>query len=74
MQALYNQALAHGYIESRSIVAVLTGAAGSGKTHVKYLLLKKKPPVIRISAALMESPFRVLSLARIGAGDDDKHQ
>ena len=68
---LYNQALTHGYIESRSIVSVLTGAAGSGKTHVKYLLFKKKPPVIRISTALMESPVRALSLARIDAEDDD---
>ena len=71
MQMLYNQALTHGYIESRSIVSVLTGAAGSGKTHVKYLLFKKKPPVIRISTALMESPVRALSLARIDAEDDD---
>ena len=71
MQMLYNQALTHGYIESRSIVSVLTGAAGSGKTHVKYLLFKKKPPVIRISTALMESPVRALSLARIDAEEDD---
>ena len=71
MQMLYNQALTHGYIESRSIVSVLTGAAGSGKTHVKKLLLKKKPPAIRISTALMESPVRTLSLARIDAEDDD---
>ena len=47
------------------------GAAGSGKTHVKHLLFKKKPPVIRISTALMESPVRALSLARIGAEDDE---
>ena len=70
-QTLYNQALKRGYIESRSIVSILTGAAGSGKTHVKYLLFKKKPPVIRISTALMECPVRALSLARIDAEDDD---
>ena len=70
-QTLYSQALKRGYIESRSIVSILTGAAGSGKTHVKYLLFKKKPPVIRISTALMESPVRALSLARIDAEDDD---
>ena len=70
-QTLYSQALKRGYIESRAIVSILTGAAGSGKTHVKYLLFKKKPPVIRISTALMESPVRALSLARIDAEDDD---
>ena len=69
-QTLYSQALKRGYIESRSIVSILTGAAGSGKTHVKYLLFKKKPPVIRISTALMESPVRALSLARIDAEED----
>ena len=70
-QTLYSQALKRGYIESRSIVSILTGAAGSGKTHVKYLLFKKKPPVIRTSTALMESPVRALSLARIDTEDDD---
>ena len=74
MQALYNQALTHGYIESRSIVSVLTGAAGSGKTHVKHLLFKKKPPMIRISTALMESPVRAVSLTRVNTDDDDWHE
>ena len=74
MQVLYNQALTHGYIESRSIVSVLTGAAGSGKTHVKHLLFKKKPPVIRISTALMESPFRAVSLTRVDTDDDDWYE
>ena len=73
-QTLYNQALKRGYIESRSIVSILTGAAGSGKTHVKHLLFKKKPPVIRISTALLESPVRALSLARIDANDDEWHE
>ena len=73
-QTLYNQALKRGYIESRSIVSILTGAAGSGKTHVKHLLFKKKPPVIRISTALFESPVRALSLARIDANDDEWHE
>ena len=74
MQALYNQALKRGYIESHAIVSVLTGAAGSGKTHVKYLLFKKKPPTVRISTPLMESPVRALSLARVNAGDDEWHE
>ena len=74
MQALYNQALRHGFIESRSIVSVLTGAAGSGKTHVKYLLFKKKPPVIRISTPLLESPVRALSFTRVNAEDDEWHE
>ena len=71
MQMLYNQALTHGYIESRSIVSVLTGAAGSGKTHVKYLLFKKNPPVIRISTPLMESPVRAVSLTKVNTENDD---
>ena len=74
VRTLYNQALKRGYIESRSIVSILSGAAGSGKTHVKYLLLKKKPPVIRISTSLLESPVRAVSLARIDAEDDDWHE
>ena len=71
---MYNQALKRGYIESRSIVSILTGAAGSGKTHVKHLLFKKKPPVIRISTVLLESPVRALSLSRIDANDDEWHE
>ena len=74
MQVLYDQALTHGYIESRSIVSVLTGAAGSGKTHVKHLLFKKKPPVIRISTALIESPVRAVSLTRVNTDEDDWHE
>ena len=73
-QKLFNEALKRGYIESRSIVSILTGAAGSGKTHVKHLLFKKKPPVIRISTALLENPVRALSLTRIDANDDEWHE
>ena len=68
MQGLYNQALTHGFIESRSIVSVITGPTGTGKTHVQLPLnvLKKKPAVIRISTA----PVRALFLASIVAEDD----
>ena len=74
VQVLYNQALRHGFIESRSIVSVLTGVAGSGKTHVKYLLFQKKPPTVRISTPLLESPVRALSLTRVNTEDDEWHE
>ena len=43
------------------MVVLLTGAAGSGKSHVRNLLLNLPPPPVRHSTALAESPVRAIS-------------
>ena len=59
--AIYSEALQHGYSEDRPTVVQLTGAAGSGKSHVHNLLLNLPPPPVRHSTALAESPVRAIS-------------
>ena len=59
--AIYSEALQHGYSEDRPTVVQLTGAAGSGKSHVRNLLLNLPPPPVRHSTALAESPVRAIS-------------
>ena len=59
--AIYSEALQHGYTEDRPTVVQLTGAAGSGKSHVRNLLLNLPPPPVRHSTALAESPVRAIS-------------
>ena len=59
--AIYSEALQHGYSEDRPTVVLLTGAAGSGKSHVRNFLLNLPPPPVRHSTALAESPVRAIS-------------
>ncbi len=42
-QAIYEEALKHGYINYRSITTVLMGVAGAGKTSVQALLFSQPP-------------------------------
>ena len=48
------------------MVCLLTGIAGSGKTHTKHLLLKKKPPKNRTSTDLAERPVRAVIVSKMG--------
>ena len=54
-----------GRVSVRIIKCVLIGAAGVGKTHLKYLLLGRKAPSVRISTPVAESPIRCVSGTRI---------
>ena len=51
--AIYSEALQHGYSEDRPTVVQLTGAAGSGKSHVRNFLLNLPPPPVRHVKALL---------------------
>ena len=54
---IYKEALTKGYINTRNSVVVLTGAGGSGKTHVKEAISDRPPPSLRESTALSEDPI-----------------
>ena len=62
---ILQQAMRKGRVSVRIIKCVLIGAAGVGKTHLKYLLLGRKAPSIRISTPVAESPIRCVSGTRI---------
>ena len=74
-KALYAEALEKGYVSTGIIKVIVLGHAGSGKTHVKFLILKKRPPVIRRSTSLAENPIRAISqtrVGRVGGGDEEE--
>ena len=71
---LFEEAISYGYVLSRSIICLLTGAAGNGKTHVKCLLFKKPPPEQRQSTPLMESPIRAISFAKVDTTAEEWHE
>ena len=51
-------------MDTRLVIFLLIGAAGSGKTHVKHLALQLPPPLFRQSTPLAEMPIRAISLWR----------
>ncbi len=61
-QAIYEEALKHGYVDYRSTLCLLTGVAGSGKSSLKELLFGKPSPAIRHSTPLAEAPIGVRAL------------
>ena len=65
--------MGHGYVKSRAIVVLLFGAAGSGKTHFKELILNRPPPKERVSTHLAEEAIRAISICRATCtvGDED---
>jgi len=60
-----HRAMRKGRVSVRIIKAVLIGAAGVGKTHLKFLLLGQKATSIRISTPVAEAPVRCVSGTRI---------
>ena len=62
-----------GYVETSVTKCLIFGAAGVGKTHLKHLLLKKDPPLQRVSTGLADNPLRAISfsLAGVGGQEDD---
>ena len=57
--------MAKGYIETRLILLVLVGVAGSGKTHFMHLVLGLDPPMIRVSTPLAEAAVRSMSICHV---------
>ena len=56
---LFNEAMKSGFVESLAIKVVVTGAAGSGKSCSKEVILGRKPPKKRVSTKLAQRPVRL---------------
>ena len=70
-QHFLDEAAKNGYVTSQSIVIVLVGIAGSGKSSFKRLILSLPPEKDRISTPLAEATIRNLSISRAVIGDSD---
>ena len=72
-QTVYDVALRVGMVKYRSILSILSGAAGSGKSTLKRLLFGMLPPEVRQSTPLAEAPIRAISYVRVDATDVEWH-
>lgn len=54
-----------GHVKSYSTVALFVGAAGSGKTCSKHVLLNEKPPELRVSTPLVERPVKAIKILNV---------
>ena len=63
-----------GFVESSNTVCLLNGTAGTGKTHVKYLISKKRPPQVRHSTPVSEAPVRAFTCNRYNPTDEEWHE
>ena len=59
-KSLLEEALKHGYEECRTVVCLLVGVAGAGKTHTKHLLFRWAPPESRNSTPLAVRPVQAI--------------
>ncbi len=57
-EKLLNEALKDGFVEVIIVVCIVLGQPGVGKTHLKYLLLDKRPPHL-CSSTICETPVHV---------------
>ena len=63
---LLEEALKHGFVERRTVVCLLVGVAGAGKTHVKHLLFRRAPPELRDSTPLATRPVQAIRVSTQG--------
>ena len=59
-KSLLNEALKYGFVESRTVVCLLFGVPGAGKTHTKHLLFRWAPPESRNSTSLAARPVQAI--------------
>ena len=59
-KSLLNEALKYGFVESRTVVCLLFGIPGAGKTHTKHLLFRWAPPEFRNSTPLAARPVQAI--------------
>ena len=69
---LFDEAMAHGYVEARDIKALILGAAGTGKSHTIALIMDEDPPAVRRSTPCATRPVRVVSRTRAETTKDNK--
>ena len=67
------KALKKGYILTDITTCLATGAPGSGKTHVRYLLYGLFPPDLRISTACIEEAQRAV-IGSLDSEDSEESQ
>ena len=59
-KSLLEEALKHGFVTCRTMVCLLVGVAGAGKTHTKHLLFRWAPPESRNSTPLAARPLQAI--------------
>ena len=57
-KTLLDEALKCGFVKCRTVVCLLVGVAGAGKTHTKHLLFRWPPPESRNSTPLAARPVQ----------------
>ena len=57
-ETLLEEALKYGFVDSQTVVCLLIGVAGAGKTHTINLLLQKDPPEQRNNRKPVSDPER----------------
>ena len=67
---MFKEAMKHGYVFMQSILLLLVGVAGAGKTSLCILVLSEEPPPIRVSTELAKSSVRTVSFTRAIATQD----
>ena len=63
--SLLEEALKHGFVECQTVVCLLIGVAGAGKTHTKHLLFRWAPPPFRESTSLATKPVQAIRISTL---------
>ena len=61
---LFQEAMQKGYVVLQTVVLLLIGIAGAGKTSFCHLLFNEPPPKVRKSTPIAQSSIRAVSLTR----------
>ena len=65
-KSLLEEALKHGFVTCRTMVCLLVGVAGAGKTHTKHLLFRWAPPESRNSTPVATRPIQAIRVGTQG--------
>ena len=71
-KALFQEAMESGYVLLNTIVLLLIGIAGAGKTSFCHMLFGEDPPTVRRSTPLAQSSIRAISFLRAAASQRKK--
>ena len=67
-KTLLEETLKHGFVTCRTVVCLLVGVAGAGKTHTKHLLFRWAPPESRNSTPLATRPVQAIRVRTSAQG------